>query len=81
MELLGALHTFISYGGWLAVLLTVLFLGARRWWYFAWAVDDLRAQLASVEQERQEWKSLYLDLVTQQRNLLNAVERSSRRGR
>ena len=81
MDVLAALQRFLVDGGWLAVLLAVLVAGSRRWWYFAYHVDDLKTQLAKSETRAQRWEDLYLDLMTQQRSLVEVVETASRRGR
>ena len=81
MDALEAVYTFIAKGGWLAVLILLLWTGARGSWYFAYTVADLRGQLDAARKDGDQWKALYLDLVTQQRQLVEVVETASKRGR
>lgn len=61
-------------GGILIILIAIGYGGYRRWWYWGYVVDDLKAQLTAEEKAGCEWKTLYLGLVGRQTQLVEALE-------
>lgn len=62
MELIKGVNDFIREGGWLAVLLLVLFANHQQWWVMGTTfklVTSLYLQRAeNAEKERDDWKEI-----------------------
>ena len=81
MELLAGVTAFIREGGWLAVLVGIMFAGWRGWWHFPHVVRSLEARIVAEKANGTAWQALSEQLMDQQRRLLDAIESLSRRGR
>jgi hypothetical protein len=62
MEAIITVNNFLREGGWLAVLIFVLFSGYKGWWqfgtYVATIVGLLTQRAENAERERDDWKEI-----------------------